>query len=47
MTSKQRFIKSIVATAQSEAPVMPWARGARRQAFIAKRNGGFLLKKSA
>ncbi len=47
MKTNTRFIKGIVAAAAKEDTVMPWARGARRQAFIAKRNGGFLLKKSA
>jgi len=37
MTKQQRWIKSIVATAATEATEMPWARGARRAALIAKR----------
>ncbi|MEL7125119.1 MAG: hypothetical protein AAGK30_02760 [Pseudomonadota bacterium] len=35
--AKQRFIKSVVASAAQETPQMPWTRGARRAAFIAKR----------
>ena len=33
-----RFIKSITKTATETDVVMPWARGARRAAFIAKRS---------
>ncbi|SHI64822.1 hypothetical protein SAMN05444000_102157 [Shimia gijangensis] len=47
MSSKQRFIKSVVATAKADAPAMPWARGARRAAFIAKRSGVEMDKKAA
>ena len=38
MSTNTRFIKSITATAKADAPAMPWARGKRRAAFIAKRN---------
>ncbi len=38
MSKQARFIKSIVATASSDTPAMPWARGARRAAFIAARD---------
>ncbi len=34
---KQRWIKSITDTANAEAVAMPWQRGNRRKAFIAKR----------
>ena len=37
--AKQRFINSVVAAAAQDTPQMPWARGTRRAAFIAKRNG--------
>ena len=37
MSRQTRFIKSVVAASQDDAPQMPWARGARRAAFIAKR----------
>ena len=47
MSSKQRFIKSIVASSEAQTPAMPWARGARRAAFIAKRNNTVLEKKAA
>ena len=46
MSRQTRFIKSVVAASQDDAPQMPWARGARRAAFIAKRNG-LGLKKAA
>jgi len=38
MKSNTRFIKGVIATAAKEDTVMPWTRGARRAAFIAKRN---------
>ena len=38
MSSNKRFIKSITEAAKADAPAMPWARGERRAAFIAKRN---------
>ena len=37
MKTNTRFIKSIVDTASKTDTVMPWARGTRRAAFIAKR----------
>jgi hypothetical protein len=37
MKTNSRFIKSICETAAKEDVVMPWARGQRRAAFIAKR----------
>ncbi|MBM1814102.1 hypothetical protein [Pseudosulfitobacter pseudonitzschiae] len=37
MKTNTRFIKSVVAAAADEKTVMPWARGTRRAAFIAKR----------
>lgn len=37
MKTNTRFIKGVIATAAKEDAVMPWARGARRAAFIAKR----------
>ena len=37
-----RFIKSIVATAQDTSVQMPWERGARRQALIARRRAALL-----
>lgn len=40
----QRFIKSVVAQSKANTPAMPWARGARRAAFIAKRNGADVVK---
>ena len=38
MKTNTRFIKSVLDTAAKNDTVMPWARGARRAAFIAKRN---------
>lgn len=38
MKTNARFIKGVVAAAAKEETVMPWTRGARRAAFIAKRN---------
>jgi hypothetical protein len=37
MKTNTRFIKSVVAAAEKNDTVMPWARGKRRTAFIAKR----------
>ena len=37
MKMNQRFIKSICQTAAKEEITLPWARGSRRAAFIAKR----------
>lgn len=37
MKTNTRFIKSVVASAANDKTVMPWARGTRRAAFIAKR----------
>jgi len=38
MKTNARFIKSITKAAAENDTVMPWARGKRRAAFIAKRN---------
>ena len=45
--AKQRFIKSVIAAAAEETPEMPWARGRRRAAFIAKRKLSPDLRKTA
>jgi hypothetical protein len=37
MKIKTRFIASVVETAKTDTPLLPFARGARRAAFIAKR----------
>ncbi len=37
MKTNARFIKSVVKAAAENDTVMPWARGSRRVAFIAKR----------
>jgi hypothetical protein len=38
MARNLRFIASITTTAAQLSPVLPWSRGARRKAFITKRN---------
>ena len=47
MKKNQRFIKSVIDTAAKNDTVMPWARGARRAAFIAKRNTPRVARKTA
>lgn len=47
MKTNTRFIKGIVDTAAKEDTQMPWARGARRSAFIAKRKEIETPRKSA
>lgn len=42
-----RFIKSVVTTAATTHVEMPWARGARRAAMIARRSAPLELLKSA
>ncbi len=37
MTAKQRFLKTAIQSAKSEATQMPWTRGARRAETIARR----------
>ncbi|MEL6809403.1 MAG: hypothetical protein AAFO97_16640 [Pseudomonadota bacterium] len=45
--AKARFIKSVVTSAKKDTPQVPWARGTRRAAFIAKRTGAATVRKSA
>ncbi|MEP3688700.1 MULTISPECIES: hypothetical protein [Sulfitobacter] len=47
MKKNPRFIKSVVETAAKSDTVMPWARGARRAAFIAKRTSAEPVRKTA
>ncbi len=47
MKTNTRFVKSVVETAAKDSTVMPWARGARRAAFIAKRTASQTKRKSA
>ena len=47
MKKNKRFIKGVIAEAAKNETVMPWARGARRAAFIAKRNRAEVTPKSA
>jgi hypothetical protein len=47
MKPKARFIASAVKTAKSDIPALPFERGARRAAFIAKRAGEKTDRKSA
>ncbi|MBO9478790.1 hypothetical protein J7382_14675 [Shimia sp. R11_0] len=44
MKTQSRFIKSVVAASKADTPQMPWARGTRRAAFIAKRKGATLKR---
>ncbi len=37
MKTNSRFIKSVIDAAEKNETVLPWTRGARRAAFIAKR----------
>lgn len=39
MKPKARYIASVIATSKAQELQMPWARGARRAAMIARRNG--------
>jgi len=45
--TKSRFIKSVVKSAEENTTQLPWARGSRRAAFIAKRRDLPTLRKSA
>lgn len=45
--TNQRFIKSVTTAAKANTTQLPWARGPRRTAFIAKRNGMLTQAKSA
>ncbi len=47
MKTKTRFIKGIVASSDKDEVVLPWTRGARRAAFIAKRSEATKVRKSA
>jgi hypothetical protein len=47
MKPKARFIASFVNTAKAETPALPFERGARRAAFIAKRVEDKRLRKTA
>jgi hypothetical protein len=47
MKKTPTFITTVVNTAAKEDIVMPWARGARRAAFIARREGLVFEQKTA
>lgn len=47
MKTNKRFIKSICETAAKDDLAMPWAHGAKRAAFIAKRKGTEIVAKHA
>ncbi len=47
MKTASIYTKNIVDAAAKETTVMPWARGSRRAAFIAKRNAELIGRKSA
>ncbi|MFZ5964765.1 hypothetical protein ACOXXX_17620 [Thalassococcus sp. BH17M4-6] len=44
---KTRFLRSVVKTSQNTDVIMPWARGARRAAFVAKRKAPQPVRRSA
>lgn len=44
---KTRFVKSVVNTAKSTEVDMPWTRGSRRAAMIAKRKDQAPVRRSA
>ncbi|MEP4036249.1 MULTISPECIES: hypothetical protein [unclassified Pseudophaeobacter] len=37
MKARNRFLKSVISTAKSEATQMPWSRGVVREAHLAQR----------
>lgn len=45
-TKTNRFLKGMIAEAATLETPMPWARGARRQAMIARRNQPSAPKKN-
>jgi hypothetical protein len=47
MKTNKRFIKSVTAAVASTEVCMPWTRGARRAAFIAKRSAPLAKVKTA
>ena len=47
MKKQSRFIKSVVATAKSTDVELPWARGTRRAAAIARREAQTPILKRA
>ncbi|WP_372886716.1 hypothetical protein [Shimia sp.] len=47
MSKQARFIKSVIASAAADSPALPWTRGARRAAFIARRNQSEPERKAA
>lgn len=47
MKTNPRFLKSILKTSSEVSVEMPWARGARRAEFIARRNGQTTTRKTA
>ncbi|WP_372610874.1 hypothetical protein [Aquicoccus sp.] len=47
MKKQPRWIKSVIETAQRETTTMPWQRGTRRQAMIAKRRNNTLNSQTA
>jgi len=47
MKQRTRFIASVVKAAKTETPAVPFQRGLRRAAYIAKRDNVVELRKSA
>lgn len=45
--AKSRFIKSVAKASGDHTPKLPWARGMRRTAFIARRSAAATLRRSA
>jgi hypothetical protein len=47
MKTNKRFIKGVVEAAAKNDTVLPWTRGTRRAAFVAKREGRSTTRASA
>ena len=47
MKKQQHFIKNLIATTRSDVPALPWVRGNRRAAFLAKRTEATSKRKTA
>ncbi len=47
MKKNKRFIQAVLSEAKTKTPKLPWERGARRAAFVAKRSAPQTRLKSA
>lgn len=47
MTTKKRWLSAVIEASKDEIPQMPWARGARRATFIARRKAAELAEQTA